>query len=727
MTFVKAPKSEAVEPFELHDKQKEALNLLKEHPSWTDYLLIGGSRCVAGDTVLGGAEETFAALCERGETVSCTTSEGWRTAEAPYEVGFGSLIQLVTESGKTIRVTQAHRFWTGSSWVCCEDLHVGSLVAVRKDRQTVFDSLHMLSSRILTTIPHTIEKIQEYLDTKHSREISATGEAPRAAQEAMQLPEELAADAAFCDTLLNADRAEQQRLLGTLGFGGPSTPVQRIEQALGALQDRFSVSYDTPARGSYQMERIVSYAQTDPQKYYTTTVPIGHHYFANDFLNKNSGKTFFGIHLCVVRALKYPNSRHIVCRLRFSHAKTSIWMDTLPKVLKAMGLVNKRDYKLNKTDYVVMFKNGAELWIDGLDNAERVEKMLGREYNTIYYNEISQIPYDTVTTVQSRLALRSWSPKYGLCRNISLYDANPPTKRHWSYLLWFKGVDPADVMKKPLPEKRKTQLGYIKMNPQDNVKNVGAGYIELLENLPERKKKRFLEGEYADVEGQIYNNWQTVATIPKEIRETAQCTLGIDFGFTVDPAAVVRIYYVRKRFGRGQLWIEQILYEREHTNKKLAAAILTEIDHLDKQLAYREYHEAGGILAYEDYIEAEYERADELPIMCYADGHEPKSIVEVQGYANEIEDGRLIVMSGLLGEDARRAGIDWLQDVDMFVHQNASDVIAELETYEYAKDAEGNSTKDPIKTGDHAMDALRYGVRPYIVKKAASLVAVGAD
>lgn len=47
-----------------------------------------------------------------------------------------------------------------------------------------------------------------------------------------------------------------------------------------------------------------------------------------------SGKTFLLIRALVVRALNAPESRHVVFRFRFNHVKTSVWVDTLPKVLK---------------------------------------------------------------------------------------------------------------------------------------------------------------------------------------------------------------------------------------------------------------------------------------------------------------------------------------------------------------------------------------------------------
>jgi hypothetical protein len=36
--------------------------------------------------------------------------------------------------------------------------------------------------------------------------------------------------------------------------------------------------------------------------------------------------------------------------------------------------------------------NGSTIWFGGLDDKERVDKILGREYSTVYLNEASEIP-----------------------------------------------------------------------------------------------------------------------------------------------------------------------------------------------------------------------------------------------------------------------------------------------------------------------------------------------
>ena len=68
-----------------------------------------------------------------------------------------------------------------------------------------------------------------------------------------------------------------------------------------------------------------------------------------------SGKTFLTIAVIVLRALKYKNSRHLIARLRFAHAKTAIWLDTMPTIINLMGL--NKIAKWNQTDhYIIIFR-----------------------------------------------------------------------------------------------------------------------------------------------------------------------------------------------------------------------------------------------------------------------------------------------------------------------------------------------------------------------------------
>jgi phage terminase large subunit len=135
-----------------------------------------------------------------------------------------------------------------------------------------------------------------------------------------------------------------------------------------------------------------------------------------------SGKTFL---LCaaIVRALKAPGSRHAIFRHRFNHLKVSVGFDTLPTVLARR--FPSVAYNLDKSDWV--FRIGpSEIWLAGLDDKERTEKILGQEYATLFFNECSQIAYSSVVMARTRLAQKT------TLINRAYYDCNPPGSRHWT-------------------------------------------------------------------------------------------------------------------------------------------------------------------------------------------------------------------------------------------------------------------------------------------------------
>ena len=212
------------------------------------------------------------------------------------------------------------------------------------------------------------------------------------------------------------------------------------------------------------------------------------------FGGSRSGKTFIIIRNIIIRAAKVK-SRHLICRFRFNSVKTSIGMDTLPVVMAAC--FPDMPYVLNKTDWFVTLPNGSEIWLAGTDDKERTEKVLGHEYSTIYFNESSQFDdWDTITLLLTRLAETA-----GLV-NRAWFDCNPPSKKHWSYLVFVLGQMPKT--KEPVKHFER-DYRHLLMNPIDNLANLPPDYIEMLEGLPKRQRERFLHGKFLlDIEGALW-------------------------------------------------------------------------------------------------------------------------------------------------------------------------------------------------------------------------------
>ena len=142
-----------------------------------------------------------------------------------------------------------------------------------------------------------------------------------------------------------------------------------------------------------------------------------------------SGKTTLLVHEIAARALKAGNSRHAILRLHANVARTSIALDTLPKVFRLW--FPTEPLKRHRVEGYFSLKNGSEIWIGGLGDQDQVEKILGKEYATIFLNECSQIPYASVLVTLTRLAQ--------VVKDLpqtAFYDLNPTNKVHWTNILF---------------------------------------------------------------------------------------------------------------------------------------------------------------------------------------------------------------------------------------------------------------------------------------------------
>lgn len=206
-----------------------------------------------------------------------------------------------------------------------------------------------------------------------------------------------------------------------------------------------------------------------------------------------SAKTFTLVRALLVRALRFP-SRHALFRLRYNALKASVVMDTLPKVVSLCfpGLT----LKTNKNDGYSTLPNGSEMWYAGLDEQERVEKILGMEFATLYFNECSQIPYDSVLVALTRLAQRIDGLK-----NRAYYDLNPTGTGHWTHRLFVEGKDPRTQQPLAHPDNYRSLF----MNPADNAQNIDPEYLQALHELPEKQRRRFLDGKYvAEIDNALW-------------------------------------------------------------------------------------------------------------------------------------------------------------------------------------------------------------------------------
>ena len=240
-------------------------------------------------------------------------------------------------------------------------------------------------------------------------------------------------------------------------------------------------------------------------------------------------------------------------RQTFNSIKTSIWLDTLIKVLAIA--FPQLSYSLNKTDYYVTLPNGSEIWIAGLDDDKRVEKILGKEFSTIFFNECSQLSYSSVQVALTRLAEKNSLKKK------AYFDENPPSKKHWSYWLFVKKQDPVENEPLEDPEEYASMI----INPKDNLANIDEDYIKMLSKMPEKERQRFLDGLFTDEDdGAAYYAFDRERHV-KPCKRTVG-TIFISMDFNVNPMTASIGQFINETF----YIFDEVFLENSDTYKMVA-------------------------------------------------------------------------------------------------------------------------------------------------------------
>ncbi|MCL2252579.1 MAG: phage terminase large subunit [Treponema sp.] len=369
------------------------------------------------------------------------------------------------------------------------------------------------------------------------------------------------------------------------------------------------------------------------------------------FGGSRSGKTTVLVMAIIFRALMYAGSRHLICRYRAKDARSSVLRETLIPWLN--NTVGKTAYTFLAHESMITLFNGSEIWIGGLGDREQADKILGHEYNTIYFNEISQLSYISVTTAYSRLAMRVKD-----CKNLFFYDCNPGSPLHWAYKIFVlkKTFLTGDALEKP--ELYESML----LNPEDNRENLPDDYIsDILDVLPEKQKARFRDGLWVKSEGVIYDRFDEsmivkFSDLPEKFDRLAA---GQDFGLNI---TFVKIG-----------WLGDVVY------------VLCDYGAFNMTTkSFNDELEARGWLDYQNNFGC--------PVYCDPAGGE--RIQEITG--------------GTKANNSVESGIDYInakiERGQFYVCEKCNGVLSEI--WDYCRDEAG----DIVKVNDHFMDALRYAI-----------------
>jgi phage terminase large subunit len=349
-----------------------------------------------------------------------------------------------------------------------------------------------------------------------------------------------------------------------------------------------------------------------------------------------SGKSYSASQVEIVNLLK-KKQKLLVVRKVGRTLRLSCF-SLFKQLLTDMGV----NHQANKIELSITLFNGSEIVMTGLDDPEKLKSI--SNINRVFVEEATEITEKDFNQIDLRVRGVS-GPSITLC-------FNPIDVNHW--------------LKKRFFDRKDEQATVIKTTYLDNA-FIDRNYktvLSALERTDVNYYKIYCLGEWGSAsKGLIFNKWDHA-----DFKEGRRIIYGLDFGFSSDPAAMVRICIDDK-----DLYVQEIFYKHKLTNRDIGE-LLTNL----------------GIT-----------RSD----IIYADSAEPKSIEELFRQGFNIRPVKK-------GADSIKYSINLVKSFHILVADSLN-LEKELNTYKWMEDKEGNAIDKPVDYMNHAIDAMRYAVMGY--------------
>jgi len=343
----------------------------------------------------------------------------------------------------------------------------------------------------------------------------------------------------------------------------------------------------------------------------------------------SAGKTYGILPILITKAATYPRTDISVVAESIPHLRRGALKDFL-KIMKETG--RYFDERFNKSLLRYEFANGSVIEFFSADDSS---KLRGARRDVLYINECNNVTFESY----NELAIRTKKEVY--------LDFNPANE-FWVHKE-LKDEPDSDFLILTYKDNEALDKSIVDQIEKNRLKAETSAYWSNWWRV-------YGLGEIGMLEGVIFSNWKQIDTLPKDAKLIG---IGLDFGYTNDPTAIIEIYNYN-----GQRILNELKYQTGMLNSDIAK---------------------------------------ELPkhVPVYADSSEPKSIDEIRRYG--------ITIKGVTkGKDSINYGIDVMQRQEYLVTSNSVNLIKELRAYCWDTDKQGTRLNKPIDTNNHAIDALRY-------------------
>lgn len=349
--------------------------------------------------------------------------------------------------------------------------------------------------------------------------------------------------------------------------------------------------------------------------------------------SSRSSKTYNIVLFLCLYLLEHANTRLSVVRKTLPAIRGSVLYD-FKNILVRLGIW--ADANFNKSEMIYTFPNSSFVEFFSTDQEQ---KLRGRKRDILFVNEANELSF----VEWQQLAMRT--------AQFKILDYNPSfSEDHWINKL-----------------NEESGVYHFITTYRDNpfLEQTIIDEIESLQTKSPTLWQIYGLGKRAIVEGIVFPRIEQVAEFPDWCKSEY---IGIDFGYTNDPTAIVKVGYAINADDEECLFIDEICYRTRMTTGDICDAL-------------RPYRN----------------------MTIDAESADPRLIDEIHKSGARIYPVKK-------GSGSIEAGISRMQTFRIFLTARSLNVLKEFRNYTYAQDKEGRWLNIPIDAYNHAIDAVRYVV-----------------
>lgn len=365
--------------------------------------------------------------------------------------------------------------------------------------------------------------------------------------------------------------------------------------------------------------------------------------------SSGSGKTYSIIQYLIEKAL---TGKRRISAFRNDQAtcSDSIVADFMIVMAEQFGIWKQSAWNASKMNYT--FANGS-IW--QFRGANTPAKLHGPRREISWENEVMEISWEAHRQISLRTS------------EEMICDFNPSLNYHWIFDRIMGRDDCAHIHSTfrdnpMLPDKARLEIAAMEPTPENILAGTADEWGWSVYGLGQRGRR----------EGAIFKAWD----ITDEWPDPMLCQrhgYGIDYGFSLDPTAVVECALFQ-----DYLYIRERLYEKE---------LIAQANPMDPDTPS---------------IEG---RLREIGIAPHCRIHAESARPEINHAL--VKSGFKIIPT-IKTADSVLAGIDRLRTYPIRIHRNSQNAQREFESYTWDKNAGGEFLERPIDRDNHLIDAARY-------------------